>query len=144
MGQPDRYKVLADESSTVIKQSFLSRSTTFKEKLQSHLGDTCNFFQPMDRCPSERKTMLIPTEYQLTAVLKLEDETQEAEETITLSRYEPDDDITLSLICSTENSWGHDSNPGHKGFSVSEDEAKRANLCSCTRVCVSACLCICS
>jgi len=39
--------------------------------------------------------MLIPTKYQPTAVVKLEDETQEAEETITLPRSEPDDDIDL-------------------------------------------------
>jgi len=120
----DRYKELADESSAVIKQSFLSRSTTFKEKLQSHLGDTFNFFQPLDRCPSECKTMPIPTEYQPTAVLKLEDETQEAEETITLPRYEPDDDITLSLIHVALKIRGDMmAAPGHKGFSVSEDEA---------------------
>ena len=127
----DRYKELADESSAVIKQSFLSRSTTFKEKLQSHLGDTFNFFQPLDRCPSERKTMLIPTEYQPTAVLKLEDETQEAEETITLPRYEPDDDITLSLIHVALKIRGDMmAAPGHKGFSVSEDEA-----ITCVRFC---------
>ena len=41
--------------------------------------------------------MLIPTQYQPKAVLKLVGQTQEDKERFTLPRYEPDDDIILSL-----------------------------------------------
>ena len=43
----ERYKVLAEESSTTIQPSYLSRRSTFKEKLQSQLGDIYNFFSPL-------------------------------------------------------------------------------------------------
>jgi hypothetical protein len=54
----ERYKELADESSTTIPQSYYSRSTTFKEKLQSQLGNLFTFFQPLDKYPSDRKIFL--------------------------------------------------------------------------------------
>ena len=55
-----RYKELADESSTMIQPSYQCRRGTSKEKLQSQLGDTFNFFQLLDRCITEWKTVSIP------------------------------------------------------------------------------------
>jgi len=69
----ERYKELAEESSTTISQSYHSRRTTFKEKVQVQLGNTFTFFQPLHRCPSERKTLLIPNKYQSEAVVRLVD-----------------------------------------------------------------------
>jgi len=66
-----RYKELAEKSQTTIQQSYFSRSTTFKEKLQSLIGDAFNFFQPLNTCSTERKIMLIPTRYQPAAVMQL-------------------------------------------------------------------------
>ena len=51
----ERYKELAEESSTIIQPSYYSRRATFKEKLQSQLGDIFSFFQPLVRNVSERK-----------------------------------------------------------------------------------------
>jgi len=64
-------KELAEESQTTIQQSYFSRSTTFKEKLQLLIGDAFNFFQPLNTCSTERKIMLIPTRYQPAAVMQL-------------------------------------------------------------------------
>ena len=59
----ERYRELAETSSTIIAQSYYSRRATFKEKLQSQLGDTFHLFQPHNRSPSERKAMPILTKY---------------------------------------------------------------------------------
>jgi len=67
----ERYKELAEESQTTIQQSYFSRSTTFKEKLQLLIGDAFNFFQPLNTCSTEQKIMLIPTRYQPAAVMQL-------------------------------------------------------------------------
>ena len=118
----ERYKELAEESSTIIQPSYFSRRATFKEKLQSQLGDIFNFFQPLDSRPFERTTILIPTKYQHTAVLQMK-EMEETEET-TLPQYVPRDDIFLSLVHVALKIRGDMmATPGHKGFSVSEDEA---------------------
>ena len=120
----DRYKELAEKSLSVIKHSFLNRITTFREKLQSRLDDIFNFFQPVNKCPSERKTRLISMKCLPAAILKHKDETQKAKETLALPQYEPDDDIILSLIhVALKIHWDIMATPGHKCFSVSEDEA---------------------
>ena len=93
----DRYTELSEESSIIIKSSYLSKRTTFMDNLKSQLGDLFNFFQPLDRCISERKTLLIPTNFNSPAILKSE-ETQESEENILFPKYEPDEDIFLSLV----------------------------------------------
>ena len=117
----ERYKELAEESSTIIQPSYYSRRSTFKEKLQSQLGDIFTFFQSLDRSTSERKTMLIPTKYQHTAVLQMK-EIEETEEM--LPQYVPQEDIFLSLVHVALKIRGDMmETPGHKGFSVSEDEA---------------------
>ena len=71
-----------------------------------------------------RKTMLIPTKYQHTgdtAVLQMK-EIEETEET--LPQYVPQDDIFLSLVHVALKIRGDMmQTPGHKGFSVSEDQA---------------------
>ncbi len=56
----ERYEMFAKEVSVNIPQSFCTRRSTFKEKLQSQLGDAFIFFQPLNRCVEERKTILIP------------------------------------------------------------------------------------
>lgn len=96
----ERYKELAEESSTIIQPSYYSRRATFKEKLQSQLGGLFTFFQPIDRSPSKRVTILIPTKYQNTTVLQMKD-VQETEET--LPQYVPQDDNPITCTCSTEN-----------------------------------------
>lgn len=94
----NRYKELAEESSTTIAPSYESRRATFKEKLQSQPGDTFNFFQPLDRCITERKTVLIPTKCQSAPVMQIEQDTQKDVDILTIPKYEPQDDIFLSLV----------------------------------------------
>ena len=51
-----RYIDLAKETSTDIPPSFLSRRTTFKEKLQYRVGDVFEFVQPLQRNKLESET----------------------------------------------------------------------------------------
>lgn len=118
----ERYTELAEELSISIQPSYYSRRTTFKEKLQSQLGDIFNFIQPHDKNPSERVTILIPTKFQHRAVLQMKED-EEAENT-TLPQYVPQDDIFHSLVHVALKIRGDMmETPGHKGFSISEDEA---------------------
>ena len=118
----ERYGELAATSSTTIPHSYYSRRATFKEKLQSQLGDIYYFFKPLDRSPSERKTMLIPTNYVQEAANTAVQQMTEIEDT--MPQYVPGDDIFLSLIhVALKIRKDLMETPGHKGFSVSEDEA---------------------
>ena len=68
--------------------------------------------------------MLIPTKYQLGAVLTIK-EMEETEEDI-LPQYVPQDDIFLSLVHVALKIRGDImESPGHKGFSVNRDDAIR-------------------
>ena len=106
---------------TMIQPCCQSRRGTFKEKLQSQLGDVFDFYQPLDRWISERKTVLIPTKYQPTAVLQMQaDDKQESEEKLAFPKYEPSDDIFLLLVNVALKVRGDMmETPGHRGFSVS-------------------------
>lgn len=118
----ERYKVLAEDSTTTIPLSYCSRRATFSEKLQSQLGDIFNFFQPLDKSPSERKTILIPTKYVSTVANTAVFEMMESEDT--LPQYLPKDNSFLSLVhVALKIRKDLIETPGHKGFSVSEDDA---------------------
>ena len=115
----ERYEQLAEESSTRIQPSFYSRRATFREKLESQVGKMFAFFQPLDRGVSERKAMLIPREYQSSALLKM----AEMEDNDILPPHTPDDD-TLSLVHVALKIRGDIiDTPNHQGFSVTEEGA---------------------
>ena len=117
----ERYEELTEQSSTTIQKSYQSRRSTFKEKLQSHVGDVFDVFQPLDRSVSARKTMLIPRKYQHIVILQMKDNDENDD---TLPQYVPQDHIFLSLVHVALKIRGDMmETPGHKGFSVSEDGA---------------------
>jgi hypothetical protein len=116
----DRYVNLSEEANTVIPKSFVSRRTTFREKLQSRVGDTILFVQP-DGGPSQRETLLVPSKYTGNAVSGL---TDEADEQLTMPRFEPEEDIFLSLVHVALKLRGDLlDKPGHVGFEVSVGNA---------------------
>ena len=118
----ERYKELAEESSTMIQPCYQSRRGAFK-KLQ--LGNVFYFYQPLDRCISERKTVLIHTKYKPTAVLQMQaEDKQEREEKLAFPKYEPNDDSFLSLVNVVLKCRGDMmETPGHRGLTVSEEDA---------------------
>ena len=56
-----QYEILSIESGAQIPQSYISRQSSFKEKLQSRVGDLITFVCQLETNPSERETLLIPT-----------------------------------------------------------------------------------
>lgn len=116
----DRYVQLSKESNTVIAKSFISRRTTFREKLQSRISDFIIFVQPKGG-PSERETLLVPVRYNGVAIASL---SEALDENLTVPSYEPEDDIFLSLIHVALKLRGDlMEKPGHAGFGISEDNA---------------------
>ena len=81
-------------------------------------------FQPLDRCVKERKTVLIPTKCQPTAVIQLKVDKQEEVEDLVFPEYEPQVDIFLSLVhVALKVRSDMLQTLGHKGFSVNDDDA---------------------
>ena len=121
----ERYETLTNNTITTIPQSYLSRRSTFKDKLQLELIGVYNFYQPLNKGISERNTMLIPTQLVHTTVAKFTDENQDDEELFTpFSVYRPGEDIFLSLVHVALKVRGDiEKISGHKGMSVSEEEA---------------------
>ncbi len=98
----------------------LSRRSTFKEKLHSQLGDAFIFFQPLNRCVEERKTILIPKNLAPTV---FQNTLEESQQDIT-PPYKPEDNAILSMVHITLQLRADImSLRSHRGFSVSEDDA---------------------
>ena len=123
----ERYTVLAEDSSQEIPKSFISRRSTFMEKLKRQLGDMFNFFRPFNQCITERQTLLIPAKYKHQAVSQLVSKmNDESDINLKIPEYHPQGgDISL-LIFHTAMAVRSDiiSTPGHKGMSVTEDDAR--------------------
>ncbi len=91
-----------------------------KKKLHSQLGDAFTFFQPLNRCVEERKTILIQKNLARTVFQNtLEDSQQD-----TIPPYKPEDNATLSLVHIALQIQAYImSTHSHRGFFVSEDDA---------------------
>ncbi len=53
---------------------------------------------PLERSPSERLSLLIPTKYANIAVSKLANESAETDDLLTMPTYQQHEDIFLSLV----------------------------------------------
>jgi len=105
----NRTTVVALHSRKICKYNWVTRSLS-----SNHLT----------RCQSERNTLLIPNKYQSEAVVRLVDSEEGDETLLQIPRYTSHDDIFMSLIHVALKIRGDLlDTPGHKDFSVSEDEA---------------------
>ena len=89
------YTALSEEANTVIPNSFLGHRSTFREKLQSLVGDTILFVKPHHGGPSQRETLLIPSKYTGNAIAQLQESA--IDENLTVPIFEPED-IFLLLV----------------------------------------------
>ena len=111
----ERYTTLAEEAQIKIPSSFLSRKSTFKEKLLLRLANV------IDCIPSGRESLLIPTQYVNLAVSQLATETDEL---LTMPTYAPHEDIFLSLVHVALKIRGDLMEaPGYPGFEICEQHA---------------------
>jgi len=56
-----RFQNLARDIDVPVPPSFISRRSTFKERLQEEVGSFYQFFQPLNRENEQRQMLLIPT-----------------------------------------------------------------------------------
>ena len=83
----NRYVTLAEKAEIEIPRSFISRRSTFKDKLLLRLGNVMDCVQPLEKSPSERMSLLIPTKYANIAVSKLANESADADDLLTMPIY---------------------------------------------------------
>ena len=120
----DRYKALAEKAQIEVPRSFISRRSTFKDKLLLSLGNLMDCVQPLERSPSERLSLLIPTKYANIAVSKLANESADTDDLLTMPTYKPHEDIFLSLVHVALKIRGDlMEKPGLEGLGVSEQDA---------------------
>lgn len=63
--------VLVERAEIEIPRSFISRRSTFKDKLLLRLENAMDCVQPLEKSPSERQSLPIPTKFANIALLKL-------------------------------------------------------------------------
>ena len=122
-----RYTELAEETNIENLQSFISRRTSFKEKLMQRVGDLFQFVQPFTRDTSEREPLLVPHKYSNEIIADSFYQSTYAssdEEMSSFAHYEPPEDDFLSLIhVALKIRRELIDTPGHQGFEVSDEVA---------------------
>ena len=80
--------------------------------------------QPLEKSPSERQSLLIPTKFANFAVSKLNNEKADTDDLLTMPIYEPQEDICLSLLhVALEICRDLMEESGLQSLTVSEDDA---------------------
>ena len=121
-----RYKVLAEDTGSQIPQSFISRRSSFKEKLIARVGELFEFVQPLERDKHEREPILVPYKYchQVLAGKFYDSSVEDKDEMLTMPTFKPEEDDFLSMIhIALKLRREIVDTPGHKGFEVSEESA---------------------
>ena len=120
----NRCMVLTERAEIEIPRSFISRSSTFKDKLLLRLGNAMDCVQPPEKSPSERQSLLIPTKFANVALSKLANERADTDDLLTMPRYEPQEDIFFSLLhVALKICRDFMEEPGLQSVRVSEEDA---------------------
>lgn len=120
----DRYVELARNFGEIVPQSFLSRSSTFKEKLSGFVGGIYQFYQPLHVDVENRQMLLIPIKYQFTLVS--EAVTGGFNPTERLCDTTRSDNPFIDIVHTGLKIHGDmNAMSGHKGLDISEDAAKK-------------------
>ena len=119
----DRYLDLAEGCNDSIPQSFTTRRSTFKEKLESSICNIYQFHQPLDRDKSDRHMLLIPTKFKHTLSAAA---TQVDSDEFLMPTYQPNNSEFHSIVhAALQIRKDLTNTPGHKGLKVSKDGAKK-------------------
>ena len=119
----DRYLDLAEGCNDSIPQSFTTRRSTFKEKLESSMCNIYQFHQPLDRDISDRHMLLIPTKFKHTLSAAA---TQVDSDEFLMPTYQPNNSEFHSIVhAALQIRKDLTNTPGHKGLKVSKDGAKK-------------------
>ena len=119
----DQYCELIQKSDRKVPSSFLSRRSSFKEKLEAEVGTVYSFIPSLDK--SLDKMLLVPKAVNtFITVNHIENEIEE-DETLSIPTYKPPDEEMFHSLVHVALKLRGDilSHPSYKGFSVSEGEA---------------------
>lgn len=119
----NRFCQIAQETGTQIPPSFISRLSTFKEKLQKHIDHVYDFMVLADQTPAERKTILVPIKYAHVPMTSMQTSNQDDEISF-IPDFKPHEDGFLSMVhVALKLRSEIQSHQAHKGLSVGEDDA---------------------
>ena len=116
----NRYCSLTDDAGIEIPSSFLSRRASFTEKLKHNLMEIYEFIPMPHRTSSGNKTLLVPTKYRHIPISQMEDQDNDE---LTMPVQTGDDNLLSLVHIALKIRRDLVSQPGHKGFNVSEDDA---------------------
>lgn len=115
-----RFCDLCEQLHENVPQSFLTRQSTFKEKLCESVGDIFYFYQPTHRSIHERQMLMIPTQ----CLHKIIDKADEDVTSVHSNNVSIEGDIMTvvhsALICRKQVS----EHPGFNGLNVSKQSAQ--------------------
>ena len=94
----NRYVALAERAEIEIPRSFISRRSTFKDKLLLRLGNVMDCVQPLEKSASQHQSLLTPTKHTNIALSKLANESADTDNMLTMLAYKPHKNIFLSLV----------------------------------------------
>ena len=92
----DRYIALTRELDIIIPVSFVSRRSTFKEKIEAKLGGIIQFYKLLHVEISDRHTIIIPTRYQSHGIPQLAEKVYDE---LSISSYHPEKEDEFFSSC---------------------------------------------
>ena len=117
------YKKLADEAGIEIPRSFMSRPSTFKEKLSTLVNDVYEFILLHDNSACGKQTILLPVKYRNIPFSEWYDQDLDDELT-TIPVFKPPEDDFLSMVhVALKLRLDILSHPSYNGVDVSEEAA---------------------
>jgi uncharacterized protein YdcH (DUF465 family) len=118
------YTNLCQDTNEEVPRYFISRRTSFKEKVESLCRDIYEFHVLEKADDHEKGTVLVPREFCHIPIAKMLSTDEEEEDNIFIPMYKPQDDIFLSLV-HTALKLRSDilAHPPYKGVKVSKEAA---------------------
>ena len=123
----NRYCILAEETGMSIPSSYISRRSSFTEKLQKNMMNVFLFTSSKHRNPLERDTLLIPHNYANTLLSDTHYEAQSDDNDDmyedTIAPYEPTDNSFIDMVhVALRLRKDLNQTEGHKGLIINKDD----------------------
>ena len=118
----ERYCTLADEADITIPPSFISRRTTFKDKLAERIEGVYELMVLHDQARTEPRTLLVPTKFRHIPVSAMIED-NDMEQTIPTFKHQTDDSFLSMVHVALRILRDILSHPRPDGIKINEDRA---------------------
>ena len=118
----ERYCTLADEADITIPPSFISRRTTFKDKLAERIEGVYELMVLHDQARTEPRTLLVPTRFRHIPVSAMIED-NDMEQTIPTFKHQTDDSFLSMVHVALRIQRNILSHPRPEGIEINEDRA---------------------